>query len=217
MPALPTGSGLDAHIAIDLLPAWLGAVWTAIFLLIAASHLRHTANNCGQRRAWHLCHVLMAIGMAFMYAPSAIDPLHVPAGFWGLVFAAAGLVAVVWALGGIAPVPTLIWLLTSIDLGVMIYMWSGSAQTTAAPVTWFLVVYLVASAATWMLDLYRRLDGAAPIFSLQILAGQPNASIAITNSARESASLLGELDINASMMAMALGMAYMLAAMQVAV
>jgi hypothetical protein len=212
MNTLPTGFGVNAHIAVNLLPEWLGAAWTAIFLLIAASHLRHTAHTSGQRRAWHISHVLIGIGMAFMYTPAAIDPLQVPTTFWRLVFASAGLLAALWALGGAGRVPTLIWLFTSMDLGVMVYMWAGSAHSTAPLVTWSLVVYLVVCSALWTLDIYRRLDGTTPLFSLQIAAGHHSGGAAITSNTAASASLIGELDINASMIAMTLGMAYMLVA-----
>jgi Domain of unknown function (DUF5134) len=214
MPGPPIGNGAGAHSELNLVPEWLALAWIAIFVLIAGSHLRHMANTSGQRRAWHSCHVLMAVGMAFMYAPAAIDPLGVPTTFWRLVFASAGLLAALWALGGVGRVPMLIWLLTSIDLSAMIYMWSGSEQTAAAPVTWLLVAYLVATAAMWSLDVYRRLDGATPIFSLQILTAQPNGTATVTGTAAASGSLLGELDISASMIALALGMAYMVTAMQ---
>jgi hypothetical protein len=215
MPGMPTMHGVAMHM-LNLLPLWLGIAWTAAFLAIAASHLRHMAQTTGQRRSWHSCHVLLAVGMAFMYAPAQIDPLAVPSAFWKLVFAAAGVIAAVWAIGGIGRVSTLIWLLTSIDMAAMLYMWSGPRRPDSAPLTWLLTAYLVAAAMMWSLDLYRRLDGATPIVSWQLLASE-SAAITVTSSGSETAasrSLLGELDINASMIAMALGMAYMLIATQ---
>ena len=77
MPGMPTGHGVATHM-LNLLPLWMGVAWTAAFLAVAASHLRHMAATTGQRRPWHSCHVLMAVGMAFMYAPAQIDPLAVP-------------------------------------------------------------------------------------------------------------------------------------------
>lgn len=37
--------------------------------------------------------------ITFMYAPAQIDPLAVPSAFWKLVFAAASVIAAVWAIG----------------------------------------------------------------------------------------------------------------------
>jgi hypothetical protein len=155
--------------------------------------------------------------MAFMYAPAQIDPLSVPSGFWKLVFAAAGLIAAVWAIGGVGRVSMLIWLLSSIDLCTMLYMVSGPRRADAAPLTGLFTAYVLGEAAMWALDTYRRLDGMTPVISWRILASESGgtlsaASIGTTVTASES--LLGELDISVSLVAMTLGMAYMLVAMQ---
>ncbi len=159
----------------------------------------------------------MAMGMAFMYAPQQIDPLAVPSAFWKLIFAAAGVITAVWAISGVGRVSTLIWLLTSIDMAAMLYMWSGPRHADTAAVTWLLTAYLLAAAVMWALDLYRRLDRATPVVSWQLLATESGASLhaaSIDAEAVAGGSLLGELDISASMIAIALGMAYMLVAMQ---
>jgi hypothetical protein len=213
MPAMPVVAG---H-AVNLLPVWVTVGWTAVFLAIAGSHLRNMTKTEGQRRSWHACHVLIAIGMAFMYAPAQIDPLGVPSAFWKLVFAAAALIAAVWAIGGVGRVSVLIWLLSSIDLCVMLYMASGPRRAGMAPVTWLLTAYVLGETVMWGLDLYRRLDGAAPIVSWRLLATESAATLpaaSISTGGAATGTLLGELDINASMIAMALGMAYMLVAMQ---
>ena len=202
---------------LNLLPVWMGVTWTAMFVLVAASHLRHMARTMGQRRAWHACHVLMAVGMAFMYAPAEIDPLTVPSAFWNPVFAAAGVIAALWAIGGVGRVSTLIWLLSSIDLAAMLYMWSGPRGASAAPVTWLLSAYLLGEALMWAFDLYRRLDGLTPVVSWRLLASESGAALSASSirTGTASGSLLAELDISASMVVMTIGMAYMLVAMQV--
>ena len=172
MFGMPMGHGAGTHGGPDLLPDWLGLIWALIFLPVAASHLRHMTHTTGQRRSWHACHVLMAVGMAFMYVPARIDPLTVSADFWQVVFAAAGLIAAIWAIYGVGRVSTLIWLLTSIDLG---------ACSTC---------------------------GQAPDSGAAIPAA------AIATGAAASGSLIGELDISASMVAMTVGMAFMLVATQ---
>jgi uncharacterized membrane protein HdeD (DUF308 family) len=205
------GSGM--HAAINLLPEWLGIVGVVVFLGIAASHLRHVARTDGQRRPWHACHVLIAVGMAFMYAPAVIDSLAVPAVFWQLVFVSTGVLAALWALGGVGRVPTLMWLLTSIDLAAMIYMWSP--HSAAAALGWLLAGYFVAQGAMWSADAYRRLDGHTPIISWNLMSDTSGSATVTVPVARTVASdsLIGELDIGLSMIAMTLGMAYMLVAM----
>jgi len=203
---------------LNLLPVWIAVAWTAAFMLIAASHLRHMTQTSGQQRPWHACHVLMAVGMAFMYAPARLDPVVVPSSFWKLVFAGAGLIAALWALAGNGRVSTLIWLLSSVDLGAMLYMWSGSPRHPGtAPLTWLLTAYLLVASMMWALDLYRRFDGSTPIVSWRVLASE--SGVALAAGAERTAgvgtgSLLGELDISASMIVMAIGMAYMLVATQ---
>ena len=209
MPGMVMGHAGGAH-GVNLLPEWLGIVGIVIFLLIAISHLRHLAMTSGERTPWHACHVLMAIGMAFMYAPAAIHAPTVPAALWRVLFAAAGVVAAAWALGGTARAPNLIWLLTAVQLGAMVYMWSPGSFT--APLTWILVAYLAAEAGLWALDAYRRVDGSTPIIGLTMASvGYEGGAVALEAA---PASLLGDLNISVSMIGMTLGMAYMFVAMQ---
>ena len=154
------GHVVIGHNGSGVVPEWLGVAGTVTFLMVAASHLRHLHRTSGQRRAWHACHVLMAIGMTFMYAPHAIDPLSVPPGFWKVLFAMAGVLTAFWAVSGVGRVATLMWLLTALDLAVMLYMWSGTAQAGSGPLRALIVVYLVVEAGAWALDAYRQIDGA---------------------------------------------------------
>jgi hypothetical protein len=209
MPGMSMGQP-GGHATVNLLPEWLGIAGLVLFGLIALSHLRHLATTNGQRAPWHACHVLMAIGMCFMYAPAAIHLPAVPSSFWQVAFALTGTLAAIWALGGSDRAPNLIWLLTAIDLFAMVYMWSPSALV--APLTWVLVAYLVAEAGLWALDAYRRIDGNPPISGLTIAtAGHQPGGVTV---GAAPAMLLGDLDISASMIGMTLGMAYMLVAMQ---
>ena len=68
-------------------PTWLAVIWTLVFIAIIVIHALHVRDSDGQRRLWHSGHVLMALGMAFMFAPASIDHFDIPSGFWQLVFA----------------------------------------------------------------------------------------------------------------------------------
>lgn len=201
---------------VNLLPLWLGIVCSLVFLAIAVSHLRHLAHAGDHRRPWHACHVLMAASMALMYAPAQITPVSIPAVLWEAVFAVLAVSAASVAIVGAGRVSTWIWLLTSIDLGVMVFMWTSSRGAGTETVTWLLVAYLLCEAAMWMLDLYRRIDAAAPLIQWLPLTTQSGDSVSIAMSGTStSATLLGEHDISVSMIAMTIGMAYMLVAMQI--
>jgi len=197
-----------AHGATNILPSWLAVIWTLVFVAIVVIHARHVLDSDGQRRIWHSGHVLMALGMAFMFAPASIDYFNIPAGFWQLAFANGAIAAVLWmlaqALTGRAI--NLLWLLVAIDLGAMAYMWSPTGFQ--APITWLLVAYFVWQSVMWLSDRMRGLDhktlwgGSASV--------TPDGAVAI--SAAEP--LVCFRDLRVSMFAMTLGMAYMFAAMQ---
>jgi hypothetical protein len=199
------GSGMPA-----LVPEWLGIAGAAVFVVIAVSHLRHLTMTVGQQRPWHACHVLIAVGMAFMYAPTAIIGLGVSARFWQIVFAVACVLAALWSMSGAQRTPTLMWLLTAVDLGAMVGMWMTNLS---ASLCWALVVYLGVQAVLWAVDAYRRVDGGAPVINFSALAATPGGmSLPIAGAHAES--LLGDLDISVSMILMSVGMAWMFAAIQ---
>src|SRR5271156_3735179 len=75
------------HGATNILPDWLAVIWTLVFIAIVVIHIRHVLDSDdGQRRIWHSGHVLMAFGMAFMFAPASIDHFNIPSGFWQIAF-----------------------------------------------------------------------------------------------------------------------------------
>lgn len=199
--------------AVDLLPEWLGIVGAVVFLLIAGAHLGHLAMSGGERRRWHVFHVAMALGMASMYAPARFDPFPFSAGAWQLVFAGLALVVGLRWLAGVTGVAAgnPLWLLTAIDLGAMAYMWSTDAFVPT--LTWVLVGYLVLEAALWVANAYRQVDGATPLIHWSAMTPTSGGAAVVVSTAR-SGTLIGSLDISVSMTAMAIGMAYMLAAMQ---
>jgi len=195
-----------------LIPGWLGILAAVVFLGIALSHLRHLAHTSGQRWPWHACHVLMAAGMAVMYAPAAIDPVPTAPSLWRVIYAATGLLAAAWSLGDSARAPKLVWLLTAIDLGAMFAMWSS--PRAGDPLVWAFAAYLTFESA----DAYRVFDRQAEfaLISWRALPAGPDAPAPVTapQARASSRSMLGDVDIRVSMVLMTLGMAYMLVAMQ---
>ncbi len=196
------------HGATNILPEWLAVIWTLIFIAIIVIHTRHVIDSDGQRRIWHSGHVLMAFGMAFMFAPSSIDHFNIPSGFWQLAFANGAVAIVLWmlaqALSGRAI--NVLWPVMAFDLAAMAYMWSPSGFV--APVTWLLVAYFTVQSVVWASDRMRSIDH-------RTLGGSgvsitPGGAVAI--SAAEP--LVCFRDLRLSMFAMTLGMAYMFAAMQ---
>jgi hypothetical protein len=184
-----------------------------VFAAIALAHLRHMVRTDGQRRPWHASHVLMAAGMAFMYAPGATDHLPGLAAVVRMALAAAGLLAGAWAIWGAAGAVNPVWLLTALDCGAMLFMWSP--EPSARAVSWLVLAYLLGDAAMWTVDAYRRFEGERSLLRWLPVGDLGGAgAIGLARISAPGAGLLGDLDIGPSMALMSLGMAYMLVVMQ---
>jgi hypothetical protein len=203
-----TAMGSGGPGTTNILPEWLAVVWTLLFVAIVVVHVLHLRDTHGQRRLWHSGHVLMAIGMAFMFAPSSIDHFDVPSGFWQLVFANGAIAILLWMLAEAfaARAINVLWLVMATDLGAMAYMWSPSGFQS--PITWLLVAYFAGQSLLWVSDRMRDVDHRT-LFGGSF-AVTPGGTVAI--SAAEP--LVCFRDLRVSMFAMTLGMAYMFAAMQ---
>ncbi len=202
--------GVGGH-GTNILPEWLAVIWTLGFIAIIVIHALHLRDSHGQRRLWHSGHVLMAFGMAFMFAPSSLDHFNVPSGFWQLAFANGAIAILLWilaqALNGRAV--NVLWLVMATDLGAMAYMWSPSGFQ--APITWLLVAYFAAQSLLWVSDRMREVDHRTLLRGSASVT--PGGAVAISAAAEP---LVCFRDLRASMFAMTLGMAYMFAAMQLA-
>ena len=192
----------------NILPSWLAVLSMLVFLVILAVHGRHVLDSEGQRRVWHSGHVLMAIGMAVMFAPASVNHFNIPIGFWSLAFANAAIAIVLWMIAqAFAGRGTnVLWLLMAFDLAALAYMWSPSGLQ--APIAWLLVACFAAEAVLWGTNRMRALDERT------ILGG----AVAVTPDGALTASVAEPLivykDLRVSMAAMTIGMAYMFAAMQ---
>jgi hypothetical protein len=207
MPHAVKSMGAGAHGPMNILPSWLAFIWTLVFLAIFVIHARHAHDSTGQRRFWHSGHVLMAFGMAFMYAPSSINHFDIPGGFWRFVFAAAMLLILAWVITEALArhAINVLWVVMAIDLGAMIYMWSPGGYDVS--VSWVLVAYFAGQALLWATDMMRTVDRHRIPGGFSMTTGGAVATAC-------AAPLVCYRDLRVSMCAMTLGMAYMLAAMQ---
>jgi len=198
----------SGHGATNILPEWLAVIWTLVFLAVFLIHLRHLLDTRGQRRLWHSGHVLMAIGMAFMFAPASIDHLDIPTSFWQLAFAGGALVILAWVLTEALErhAINVLWVVMATDLAAMVYMWSPSGYRT--PVTVLLVAYFAAQSLLWATDRMRTIDH----YTLPGGSFSVTAEGAVTRAAAQP--LICYRDLRVSMSAMTVGMVYMLVAMQ---
>lgn len=203
-----------------VIPTWVGALWTAVFVAVFAVHLRHLAARTGRARLWHGAHVLMALGMVDMFLPAQ----HMGGGRVGvLVFAsaAAGVVALVVADAARRKPLTLLWPVTTIDLTAMVYMFAMTS-TRSRLLTGVLVAWLIVEALSWGtgllatlvrhggLGLSRQRAERVPAMA-NAAAPEPLAAAPARTTGED---LLRGWAIRASLTVMSIGMAYMLIAMQ---
>lgn len=197
------------HGATNILPDWLAVIWTLVFLVVLVVHARDLRHTRGERRFWHSGHVLMAVGMVFMYAPASLDHFNIPGGFWPLLFANGCGAVIAWILARALNGQGVngLWLVLAFDLAAMAYMWSPSGFV--APITWLLVACYAVGAVLWATDSFRRLDD-------RVIVGGASVNPDGTMSISAVGPLVCERNLRPSMFVMTLGMAYMFAAMQLA-
>jgi hypothetical protein len=196
----------------SILPTWVAIVWLVAFAAIAASHCRHLAASHGQRRAWHAGHVLMAVGMVFMYAASASGSFSTPRAVWQVMFGYAAAATLAWMLVALLyrRAVNALWPMLALDLGAMAYMWSGTGLV--APLTWTLVAYLTVQAGLWSVSAYREIDGRWQLGGGSGLSPSGGGGTFSLTVAR-SEPLIRNVELRPSLIAMSLGMAYMFVAM----
>jgi hypothetical protein len=196
-----------SHGGTHILPDWLAIIWTFVFAVLLLVFARHAMDTHGERRWWHLGHVLMAVGMIFIFGTASLDHLNIPHGAWSLLFAVASGVVIAGLLmrifNGLSA--NGLWLVLAFNFAAIAYMWSPSGYV--APLTWILVAYFAVQAVLWLTDTYSRLDGRLTISGIGV-----NPDGTLTATAAEP--LVCERDLRVSMGVMMLGMAYMLAAVQ---
>ncbi|GAB3259537.1 DUF5134 domain-containing protein [Kineosporia babensis] len=185
------------------LPAWLMAVWCAVFVVLLAIHSSHILKLTGIGRFWHAGHAFMALGMINMYWPGGTMP--VAAGPGKLLFAvatAAALAAVVAT--RLRGDTDWLWAIMAVDFGIMIYMFEQMEGRGLSLLAVPLAAWGLLQAAGWFSGLLTEETRRhhAP-------AGQ--GSVAAVPELR-----LGHrqiLSLRVTLGVMALGMAYMLLAM----
>lgn len=206
------------------LPTWFRALATALFVLVAAAHVRHARHGDREARAWHAGHVVMALGMIDMTVPLGRPP--VPAMVGEVIFASC----TVCALGiGLAQLGRhrrcLPWLLSAVGHAGMLAMFA-MPRAGFDLLTWVLAGWFALEAVGWLAGVLPSLDAPAPV-TLRVAGLRRDPTLLPARSSGP----VGVLDRTAAptvvavrnrrqaalritLALMALGMAYMLVAMQ---
>ena len=180
------------------LPWWARVLGVVVFVIVVAVHLWHVRVGAARERAWHVAHVLMALGMIDMFVPTR--QMIVSAAIGKVVFVVAAGATLAYVSGLVIRGEPLGWLWPALaaDLAAMVYMF----VTPPPSLMWFtaiLVGWSVLQAVGW-------LTGVLPA---RADLGTPRSASATTDSgpSRHTAS------VRISLAAMNLGMGYMFLAM----
>jgi hypothetical protein len=201
--------------APGLVPVWVGLAWALVFTGVLVVHGRHLLAGAGPRRGWHGAHVLMAAAMIVMYLPGVLGiPASAWRAGWGIGLGGLGLCGA-YALLVERRAPSALWLLVAGDGAAMLEMGSPGLLSVA------LGGFLLGETVLWASDRARALDrplapgglgltGTAGPAGLGLVGGSGGLGLGAGTVA------LGvTLELRVSMVAMSLGMAYMLLAMAV--
>ena len=195
----------------NLLPDWVRALWITAYVVILIIHLYHAATMGGEHRAWHSVHILMALGMIWMFLPT--PPAIIPALAWQLAFALAALLIVVWFIWSFSRrrAVNFVWVTSLIAVLAMIYMFA--LPGAAIPLlTYVLVAYFVAEAIAWFIGAFDEVETGRRRLLPYAVGPRSDYASKFAHPLTEA----GSLNVRVTLGIMALGMAYMFLAMQIA-
>lgn len=198
-------------------PIWVRWAWAGFFAYAALEHLPHVRRMRGAHRLWHVGHIVMSVGMAWMFIPPEYrSTTRWP---WQVLFAVTSVLAVGYALLRLAAGVRidLSWIAIAAGQIGMWYMWVMRDGLAREWVTYVGAAWFLAEAVGWFTQELtgRRERGylprsLGPFGRRASVSGEPQYLAGATP-------LAYRLDLRGciSLGLMALGMAYMLIGMQI--
>lgn len=200
-------SGMDSmSMGVDILPVWISVIWIVALAAVLIFHCGHLVRMGGEHRWFHSAHIIMLVGMIYMYAMMAFNLNWISSTVWLWLFVLTTAAMIIWMITRIvAKKPfSYLWILALIQQAAMIYMWAPMSNWVAA-FTWALVVYFTLETIAWLVGLC---DDGKPGRGNAVGPGDRSQVVSLGHG-----SALG----NISMAVMAASMAYMFAGMQLMV
>ena len=199
-------SGMNMSDYIDILPLWVSVIWIVALAAVLVFHCGHLIHMGGQHRWFHATHIVMLIGMLYMYAGMAFNWNFIPGPVCVWLYALTSAAMVIWMVMRVVQKKpfSYLWILAFISQAAMIYMWMPMSSWVAW-LSWGLVVYFTLETIAWLAGLCD--DGKE---------GRGNA---VGPGDRSLVMPLGNSTVwgKVSMAIMAASMAYMFAGMQLMV
>lgn len=203
-----TGDSMSMNMSdyVDILPMWVSVIWIVALAAVLVFHCGHLVHMGGQHRWFHASHIVMLVGMLYMYAGMAFSWNWIPGPIWVWLYALTSAAMVIWMIMRFAQKKpfSYLWILALVQQAAMIYMWMPMT-TWVAWLSWGLVVYFTFETIAWLVGLCD--DGKA------------DRGNAVGPGDRSLVMPLGHSTLwgKVSMAIMAASMAYMFAGMQLMV
>ena len=112
-------------LAQDLLSEKAALIWIGALFFVLVFHCRHLICMRGERRCYHLAHVVMLLGMLYMYASTAIRLDWIPTSVWITVYVVISAAIIGWMTEQFRRRGSFgnLWALALVQQGAMVYMW----------------------------------------------------------------------------------------------
>lgn len=201
------------------LPLWLRLATTVALAVVVVVHLAHVRRGGRSERAWHAGHLVMALGMIDMLLPTGAMPVPAVAG--EAVFAACTTACAAIGLARLRRYrPSLPWFAAAVGHAGMLCMFA-LPRPGFALLVWVLALCYGAVALGWATGRLPAEGGAVPLARPD--AAGPDAAGSATarpdaagSGAAGSGTAVHAVAVRVSLVVMALAMAYLLVAMQLA-
>lgn len=139
----------------DLLSARASVIWIAALSAVLVFHCSHLIHMRGERRCYHSAHVVMLLGMLYMYAAVAFGLDWFPTRVWMIIYVATSAAIISWMLVQFGQRRSFdsLWILALVQQGAMIYMWAPMTYWVPR-LTYAFVVYFALETIAWLTRAY---------------------------------------------------------------
>lgn len=151
-----------AQLGRDLLSETPSLVWIAALAAVLLFHCSHLFRMCGEPRWYHSAHVVMLLGMLYMFAGVAFGLHLLPSNAWTLVYVATSTAILGWILIRLARGRSFkkLWAVALVQQVAMIYMWAPM-RVWLPLLTCGFVLYFIAEVVAWLANGYSKLEPLA--------------------------------------------------------
>lgn len=139
----------------DLLSARASVIWIAALCAVLVFHCSHLIHMRGERRCYHSAHVVMLLGMLYMYAAVAFGLDWFPTRVWMIIYVATSAAIISWMLVQFGQRHSFdyLWILALVQQGAMIYMWVPMTYWVPQ-LSYAFVVYFALETIAWLRRAY---------------------------------------------------------------